>query len=98
MLCMRSPEEAFAAYYAAMPDEELLRIAANRESLVPVARAVVAAELARRERRGLAVPAPKNDAPGDALAAEPANREGEPRRFGTKKRSARVGSVVAGDF
>ena len=29
-------EEAFAAYYAAMPDEELLRVAANRQSLVPV--------------------------------------------------------------
>jgi hypothetical protein len=55
---MRSAEKAFAAYYAAMPDEELLRVAANRESLVPVAQAVLAAELLKREKRGLTIPAP----------------------------------------
>jgi hypothetical protein len=45
---MRSTEEAFAAYYASMSDDELLRVAANRESLVPIAQTVLAAQLAKR--------------------------------------------------
>jgi len=60
ILYVRSAEEAFAAYYAAMLDEELLRVAAKLESLVPVAQTVLAAELVRREKHGLTVPAPKS--------------------------------------
>ncbi|MGA2435521.1 MAG: hypothetical protein ABSG25_09570 [Bryobacteraceae bacterium] len=58
---MRSPKEAFAVYYASMPDEELLQVAANLESLVPVAQAVLVAELAKRGKHGFAVPAPKSE-------------------------------------
>jgi hypothetical protein len=57
---MRSPqEEAFVEYYGAMNDEELLRTATNRESLVPVARAMLADELRRRGKEDLVLPAPR---------------------------------------
>ncbi|HEX3745410.1 MAG TPA: hypothetical protein VHW09_15815 [Bryobacteraceae bacterium] len=53
---MRSPQEAFASYYAAMSDEELLHVAANQESLVEPAQAALRVELSARENAGLVVP------------------------------------------
>lgn len=58
---MRSQEEAFAAYYASMPDEQLLRIAANLESLLPVAQTALVAELVKRGKHGFTVPAPRRE-------------------------------------
>jgi hypothetical protein len=57
---MGSQREAFLRYYGAMPDDELLRLATNRESLVPVARAVVLEELQRRGKECPPTP-PKSD-------------------------------------
>ncbi len=45
---MRTADQAFAAYYAAMPDEDLLRAAANRDSLVRVAQAALDAAFQKR--------------------------------------------------
>lgn len=48
----------FAAYYGAMTEEELLRLAANQESLAPNARAAFSDELRRRGREDLIAPSP----------------------------------------
>jgi len=45
---MRTQEQAFRAYYAAMPDAELQSAAANRGSYLPVAQKVLSEELRRR--------------------------------------------------
>jgi hypothetical protein len=60
---MRSPQEAFRAYYGAMPDEELLHVAENEESLVPDARAALADEL---RKRGIKPPTPVAPGPKSA--------------------------------
>ena len=52
---MRTQEQAFHAYYASMPDAQLLQVAANRKSFIGVAQAVLASEL---EKRGLTVVSP----------------------------------------
>jgi len=44
-----------------MPDEELLRVAANLESLLPIAQAVLVAELDKRGKHGFTVPAPRRE-------------------------------------
>ena len=45
---MRSQEQAFRAYYAAMTDAELLQTAANRISFIVIAQKVLADELNHR--------------------------------------------------
>lgn len=50
---MTTQERAFHAYYASMPDSELLQLANNRQSLIEVAQRVLAEEIQRRQ---LAVP------------------------------------------
>jgi hypothetical protein len=83
---MSTPEQAFANYYASMSDEEILRIAANQQSLLPVAQAALRAELTTRRGRGLIVPVfeKKKHDPGrrwwpaiwDADSAKKASRDG----------------------
>jgi len=46
---IRIQEQAFRAYYASMSDGDLLATAANRHSLVDVARRILSEELARRK-------------------------------------------------
>jgi hypothetical protein len=53
---MPNPQEAFGAYYGAMSDEEILRVAANEASLVPSAQAALRAELRKRGKEALAGP------------------------------------------
>jgi hypothetical protein len=53
---MPNPQEALAAHYGALTDEELLRVATHHESLVPVARAALADELRKRGKEGLISP------------------------------------------
>ena len=50
---------AFRVYYRAMTDEELLRVATNAESLIPVARAELGEELRRRGKESLILPTEK---------------------------------------
>ena len=50
---MRTAEQAFKAYYASMTDSDLLAVARNRISFIPLAQAQLAEELQRRQ---LAVP------------------------------------------
>jgi hypothetical protein len=50
---MRTQEEAFRAYYAAMTDAELMKTAANRNSFIDIAQKFLLDELAKRN---LAVP------------------------------------------
>ena len=45
---MTIQEQAFRAYYASMTDEELLRTAANKSSLVDIAQKLLADELVKR--------------------------------------------------
>ena len=45
---MRTQEQAFRAYYASMTDPELLEVAANRVSFIPIAQKIVADELRKR--------------------------------------------------
>lgn len=52
---MRTPEQAFQAYYASMTDEELLMTDRNRGSFIPLAQTLLAEELLRRH---LTSPAP----------------------------------------
>src|SRR5215470_5628 len=60
---MRTQEQAFRAYYASMTDSDLLAIAKNRASFVPIAQAQVAEELRKRQ---LIVPA---DTPAETTHA-----------------------------
>src|SRR5215831_9774826 len=60
---MRTQEQAFRDYYASMTDSDLLAIAKNRASFVPIAQAQVAEELRKRQ---LMVPA---DAPAETTRA-----------------------------
>ena len=50
---MRTAEQAFKAYYGSMTDSDLLAVARNRISFIPLAQAQLAEELQRRQ---LAVP------------------------------------------
>jgi hypothetical protein len=52
---MRNQEQAFRVYYAAMPDEELLSVAANRASFIEIARTILDEEVAKRHLK----PAPE---------------------------------------
>ena len=45
----RSQEEAFRAYYASMTDAELLALAKNQSSFIPVAQMLLSYELKRRQ-------------------------------------------------
>ena len=45
---MRMQEHAFRAYYASMKDSDLLALAKNRDSFLPIAQALVAEELHKR--------------------------------------------------
>lgn len=45
---MRSQEQAFRAYYAAMTDPELLGIAAHRNSYIRIAQRILADEMEKR--------------------------------------------------
>jgi len=56
---MRSPQEAFRAYYASMTDADLLAVAANKGSFLDVAQRVLGEEMARRH---LSPPAPTAEA------------------------------------
>lgn len=55
---MRSQEQAFRAYYAAMTDPELLRIAAHRLSYIPVAQRILSDEMEKRRLSPEAAPPP----------------------------------------
>ena len=55
---MRSQEQAFRAYYAAMTDAELLQMAANERSFLAVAQKILEDELARRHLTPAALPVP----------------------------------------
>jgi hypothetical protein len=46
---MRTQEQAFRAYYGSMTDSELLTIAKNQSSFIPIAQMLLAEELARRQ-------------------------------------------------
>jgi hypothetical protein len=46
---MRTQEEAFRAYYASMTDGELLALARNQKSFIPVAQTILSYELNRRQ-------------------------------------------------
>ncbi len=50
---MRTPGQAFKAYYARMSDEDLLAVATNRGSFIPLAQTQMVEELRKRQ---LAVP------------------------------------------
>jgi hypothetical protein len=86
---MRSSQEAFGAYYGAMTDDELLRVAANQESLVPVARAVLVDELRRRGKENLIPPAQRAKA-DSGLWWLPAVSDEE-----SAKKAARYGAIAA---
>jgi len=45
---MRSQEQAFRVYYAAMSDAELLQIATHRNSYIPTAQRTLADEIEKR--------------------------------------------------
>jgi len=60
---MRTQEQAFRAYYACMTDADLLAVAKNRSSFVPIAQTLVIEGLLRRQ---LAMPA---DAPAETSRA-----------------------------
>ncbi len=47
---MRSQAEAFAEYFAALTDDELLDHAANPHSLIPAAQAALVAEFRNRNK------------------------------------------------
>lgn len=59
---MPGQQQAFQAYYASMTDAELLAVANNRKSFIPVAQKMLAEELLRRR---LAPP----DSPVEAIPA-----------------------------
>ena len=46
---MRIQEQAFRAYYASMTDSDLLAVAVNRDSYLPLAQQVLSEEMARRK-------------------------------------------------
>ena len=46
---MRTPEQAFKAYYASMTDADLLAVARNRSSFIPLAQALLAEEVTKRK-------------------------------------------------
>jgi hypothetical protein len=46
---VRTPQEAFRAYYESMTDSDLLAIARNRDSFIPLAQRELAEELRRRQ-------------------------------------------------
>ena len=48
-MAMPTPEPAFKAYYESMTDAELLTIANNRKSFIPVAQKALDEELHRRQ-------------------------------------------------
>lgn len=55
---MRSPEQAFRAYYASMTDADLLQTAANQSSFIPIAQRILVDELGKRSLTPLPRPAP----------------------------------------
>lgn len=55
---MRSQEQAFRAYYASMPDTDLLQVAANRKSFIDVAQKTLTEELAKRHLTAPGPPLP----------------------------------------
>ncbi len=60
---MRTQEQAFRAYYASLTDAELLQIAANERSFIPVAQKMLEDELVKRR---LSPPAPPIPPPRDS--------------------------------
>lgn len=55
---MRTQEQAFRTYYAAMTDTELLATAANRDSFIGIAQRVLDDEMQKRDLRPAALPLP----------------------------------------
>jgi hypothetical protein len=56
---MTSQVQTFKAYYAAMADEDLLKLAANKRSYVDVAQQIMSEEM---DRRHLKLPSDTQDA------------------------------------
>jgi len=65
---MTVQEEAFRAYYASLPDAQLLQIAANKGSFLAVAQQALAQEL---QRRKLVSSEPPPSASGSTGQAKP---------------------------
>ena len=78
---MRTQQQAFRAYYASMTDADLLAVAKNRNSFIPVAQTQLDEELRKRRLAASAAPpeTPEPPRPADSETAAPANSAKEHR-------------------